>query len=229
MPTSTVEDYLKCILLEEQALEARADDARGREDRVGTGQIASRLALSPGTVTAMIKALADSGLVSYEPYSGVRLTASGRQLALHVLRRHRLLELFLVEVLHLDWSEVHAEAEQLEHAASDRLIERIDEMLGFPAADPHGDPIPTAGGVMPEREQPSLLTCSLGDELQVARVADQSPDFLQLVQRRGLRPGQSLRVLGRDEAADTVELELAGGERLSLGLRAASKILVAPA
>jgi DtxR family Mn-dependent transcriptional regulator len=229
VPTSTVEDYLKCILLEEQALEAKGDEARGREERVGTGQIASRLALSPGTVTAMIKALADGGLVSYEPYSGVRLTAAGRQLALHVLRRHRLLELFLVEVLHLDWSEVHAEAEQLEHAASDRLIERIDEMLGFPAADPHGDPIPTAGGVMPEREQPSLLTCDLDLELQVSRVSDQSPDFLQLVQRRGLRPGQSLRVLGRDEAADTVELELAGGERLSLGLRAASKILVAPA
>jgi DtxR family Mn-dependent transcriptional regulator len=228
VPTSTVEDYLKCILLEEQALEAKGDEARGREERVGTGQIASRLALSPGTVTAMIKALADGGLVSYEPYSGVRLTTSGRQLALHVLRRHRLLELFLVEVLHLDWSEVHAEAEQLEHAASDRLIERIDEMLGFPAADPHGDPIPTAGGVMPEREQPSLLTCALDHEMQVARVSDQSPDFLQLVQRRGLRPGQSLRVLGRDEAADTVELELAGGERLSLGLRAASKILVAP-
>jgi DtxR family Mn-dependent transcriptional regulator len=229
VPTSTVEDYLKSILLEEQALEAKGAEPRGRDERVGTGQIAARLALSPGTVTAMVKALADSGLVAYEPYSGVRLTPSGRQLALHVLRRHRLLELFLVEVLHLDWSEVHDEAERLEHAASDRLIERIDEMLGFPAVDPHGDPIPTAGGVIEDPEQPNLLTCPVGDELLVARVSDQSPDFLQLVKRRGLRPGQSLRVLGRDEAADTVELELAGGERLSLGLRAASKILVVPA
>jgi DtxR family Mn-dependent transcriptional regulator len=219
VPTSTVEDYLKCILLEEQ----------GQESRVGTGQIASRLALSPGTVTAMLKALAESGLVSYEPYSGVRLTSSGRQLATHVLRRHRLLELFLVEVLGLDWSEVHAEAEQLEHAVSDRLIERMDEMLGHPAVDPHGDPIPTATGALKEEEQPSLLSCPLARTLQVSRVSDQSPDFLQLLHRRGLRPGQEVRVLARDEVADTVDLELPGGERVSLGYRAASKILVSPA
>jgi DtxR family transcriptional regulator, Mn-dependent transcriptional regulator len=218
MATSTVEDYLKCILLEQE----------GQEGRVSTGQIAARLTLSPGTVTAMLKALADGGLVAYEPYGGVLLTDSGRQLATHVLRRHRLLELFLVEVLGLDWSEVHAEAEQLEHAVSDRLIERMDQMLGSPSVDPHGDPIPTAGGLIPEPEQPSLLSCPLEYTFQVARVVDQSPEFLQLVQRRGLRPGQTVRVLARDEAADTVELELGDGGRLSLGLRAASKILVGP-
>jgi DtxR family Mn-dependent transcriptional regulator len=220
MPTSTVEDYLKHILLAEQEQPG---------ERVGTGQIAARLALSPGTVTAMLKTLADSGLLDYEPYGGVRLSLAGRQLATHVLRRHRLLELFLVEVLGLDWSEVHAEAEQLEHAVSDRLIERMDEMLGSPKVDPHGDPIPTPTGVLPESDQPSLLSCPLGSALQVARVQDQSTDFLQLVQRRGLRPGQSVRVLSRDQAADTVELEVGAGERLSLGFRAASKILVEPA
>ena len=221
MPTSTVEDYLKHILLAEQ-------EAPG--ERVGTGQIASRLELSPGTVTAMLKALADGGLLDYEPYGGVRLTKAGRQLAIHVLRRHRLLELFLVEVLHFDWSEVHPEAEQLEHAVSDRLIARMDEMLGHPTADPHGDPIPTPTGVIPPTKQASLLDCPLDRRLQVARVQDQSADFLQLVKRRGLRPGQVVRVLGRDEAADTVELEVGEGkpERLSLGFRAASKILVEP-
>jgi DtxR family Mn-dependent transcriptional regulator len=219
VPSSTVEDYLKSILLEEQ----------GTPDRVATGRIATRLGLSPGTVTAMIKALAEGGLVSYEPYSGVRLTPSGRQLATHVLRRHRLLELFLVEVLGLDWSEVHEEAEHLEHAVSERLIERMDEMLGYPAVDPHGDPIPSAGGAFAETEQASLLTCPLERTLQVARVRDQSADFLQLVQRRGLRPGQEVRVVRRDEAADTVELEIPDGERLSLGFRAASKILVGAA
>jgi len=219
MPTSTVEDYLKAILLAEQERPG---------DRVGTGQIAGRLALSPGTVTAMLKALADGGLLDYEPYSGVTLTPAGRQLATHVLRRHRLLELFLVEVLGLDWSEVHAEAEQLEHAVSDRCSARMDEMLGSPTVDPHGDPIPTPTGVIPSSNQATLLTCALGKPLEVARVQDQSPDFLQLVQRRGLRPGQSVRVLARDEAADTVELEVGDGERLSLGLRAASKILVEP-
>lgn len=219
MPTSTVEDYLKHILLAQQ----------GQPERVSTGQIAGRMGLSPGTVTAMLKTLADSGLVAYEPYSGVRLTDSGRQLATHVLRRHRLLELFLVEVLGLDWSEVHAEAEQLEHAASDRLIERMDEMLGFPSVDPHGDPIPAAGGELEEPARATLTTCALEVGMQVTRVRDQSPEFLQLVQRRGLRPGQEVRVLARDEAADTVEVELPRGERLSLGYRAASKILVGPA
>ena len=218
MPTSTVEDYLKCILLEQ----------RDPESLVPMGQISAALKVAPGTVTAMVKTLADSGLVAYEPYSGVLLTPPGRQLATHVLRRHRLLELFLVEVLGLDWSEVHAEAEQLEHAVSDRLIARMDEMLGSPTVDPHGDPIPSPTGVLAPVQKPSLLTCALAKPLQVARVQDQSPDFLQLVQRRGLRPGQPVRVLARDEAADTVELEVGAGEHLNLGYRAASKILVEP-
>lgn len=135
MPSSAVEDYLKRIFLEQ------TEDA-GK--RVPTGQIAQALGVTPGTATAMIKTLAGSGLVAYEPYAGVRLTEAGLQLATHVVRRHRLVELFLVEVMGMDWSEVHADAEVLEHAVSERLIERIDAMLGFPAADPHGDPIPGA-------------------------------------------------------------------------------------
>ncbi|HEX2164382.1 MAG TPA: metal-dependent transcriptional regulator [Thermoanaerobaculia bacterium] len=218
MPTSTVEDYLKVILLEEQ---------EGGEGLVSMGRIGGALGVAPGTVTAMVKALADSGLVAYEPYTGVRLTGAGRQLALHVLRRHRLVELFLVQVLRMDWSEVHGEAESLEHAISDRVIERIDEMLGHPAVDPHGDPIPDARGVVRERPLANLLDCPPGTAARVARVADQSPEFLQLVERRGLMPGSALTVVARDEAADTLELRLAGGGRLALGLRAASKILVA--
>jgi DtxR family Mn-dependent transcriptional regulator len=217
MATSTVEDYLKCILLEQGS---------DPEALVSMRQIATALSVAPGTVTAMMKALADSGLLTYEPYSGVRLTSSGRQLALHVLRRHRLIELFLVRVMGMDWSEVHAEAEELEHAASDRLIERMDDMLGHPSVDPHGDPIPTVHGDVQEVELPSLLHCELGVPLRVARVGDQSREFLQLLEKRGLRPGSLLRVESRDEAADAVELRLDGGERLSLGFRAASKIFV---
>jgi DtxR family Mn-dependent transcriptional regulator len=216
MATSTVEDYLKHILLEQQ------HDA---EALVSMGQIAGALKVAPGTVTAMVKTLADSGLLTYEPYSGVRLTPSGRQLAAHVLRRHRLIELFLVQVMGMDWSEVHTEAEELEHAVSERLIQRMDEMLGFPSADPHGDPIPDIHGEFEATPLPSLLTCELGVPLKVARVADQSREFLQLVEKRGLKPGCALRVESRDEAADTVELRL-GGEPLSLGYRAAGKILV---
>jgi DtxR family Mn-dependent transcriptional regulator len=217
MPTSTVEDYLKCILLA-QELDPDA--------LVTMGQVAGALKVAPGTVTAMVKTLADSGLVVYEPYSGVRLTPSGRQLAAHVLRRHRLIELFLVQVMGMDWSEVHSEAEELEHAVSDRFVERMDEMLGYPSVDPHGDPIPDIHGVVAAPVLPSLLTCEIGAGLRVARVADQSRDFLQLVERRGLKPGSGVRVEHRDEAADTVDLRLQSGEALSLGNRAASKIFV---
>ncbi|HXU33077.1 MAG TPA: metal-dependent transcriptional regulator, partial [Thermoanaerobaculia bacterium] len=131
------------------------------------------------------------------------------------------------EVMRMDWSEVHPEAEQLEHAVSDRLIERMDEMLGFPSVDPHGDPIPDAQGVVREPRLESLLLCALGSPLRVARVADQSRDFLQLLERRGLKPGSLLTVESRDEAADSVTLRLREAqEPFALGFRAASKIYV---
>ncbi len=220
MPTSTVEDYLKCILLAQE---------HDPEALVTMGQIAGGVKVAPGTVTAMVKTLADTGLVVYEPYTGVRLTPSGRQLAAHVLRRHRLIEQFLVQVMGMDWSEVHSEAEELEHAVSDRLVERMDEMLGYPSVDPHGDPIPDVHGVVTAPILPNLLTCDVGAGFRVSRVADQSRDFLQLVERRGLKPGSGVRVEHRDEAADTVDLRLESGEALSLGNRAASKIFVEPA
>jgi DtxR family Mn-dependent transcriptional regulator len=219
VPTSTVEDYLKCILMAEE---------REPGSLVSMGHIGAALGVAPGTVTSMVKALADGGLVGYEPYSGVRLTPAGRQLAAHVLRRHRLVELFLVKFMGFGWSEVHAEAERLEHAVSDRLIERIDEMLGFPAVDPHGDPIPSAHGEVAEPALLNLLHAPIGGALRVARVTDQSGAFLRLLERQGLTPGARLAIEERDEAADSVALRLATGERLNLGFRAASKILVEP-
>jgi len=217
MATSTVEDYLKCVL---QAEERRPGEL------VGMGQIGAALHVAPGTVTAMVKTLSEAGLVEYEPYAGVRLTAPGRQLATHVLRRHRLIELFLVRVMGMSWSEVHAEAETLEHAVSARLIERIDDMLGYPSVDPHGDPIPDAQGVIEEPELVSLLSCELGREVRVARIGDQSPEFLELVERRGFMPGSRVVVEGRDAAAETVTLALSDGGPVRLGRGAASKILV---
>jgi DtxR family Mn-dependent transcriptional regulator len=217
MPTSTVEDYLKQIALAEPRQPGR---------RVGMGQIATALGLTPGTVTTMIKTLAESGLVDYEPYSGVLLTGPGRQLALHVLRRHRLIELFLVQVMGMDWSEVHPEAERLEHAISDRLVELMDDMLGHPTVDPHGDPIPTAGGEVPALDQVSLAQSEAGASVVVARVVDQSAEFLKRLEREGLTPGSRVRIVELDRAADAIVLELAQGERFSLGLRAAAKILV---
>lgn len=217
-PTSTVEDYLKCIVVREH----RSPDAL-----VPMGEIAAALDVAPGTVTAMMKTLADSGLVAYEPYSGVRLTDPGRRLAIHVLRRHRLIELFLVEFMGLDWSEVHAEAELLEHAVSDRLIERIDEMLGQPMVDPHGDPIPDAEGVLVEQSSETLLSCPIDEPLRILRVHDQSSDFLRLLDRSGLLPGATIVLRERNEAADCVALEVEGrGASITLGLRAAGRIQV---
>ena len=139
--TQTVENYLKAIF-QAQAL------LPDMTSLVPVGHLATAVGVSPGTATTMVKALAESGLVRYEPYAGVRLTAPGRRLAALVLRRHRLIELFLVKVMGMSWADVHDEAEQLEHAVSDRLIDRIDEMLGRPAVDPHGDPIPDPEGTL---------------------------------------------------------------------------------
>lgn len=218
MPTSTVEDYLKAIWLEEQQRPGQ---------RVSTGVVAGALDVTPGTATAMVKTLSDSGLVTYEPYAGVRLTPAGTQLAMHVLRRHRLVELFLVEVMGMSWSEVHGEAEVLEHAVSDRLIERIDEMLGRPVADPHGDPIPTPHGTFhPGDEQLPLTECPLDHDVWISRVVDQRPEFLRLLESGGLRPGRGVRVTARDPLADTVEILPERGAALRLGFRAASRVLV---
>jgi DtxR family transcriptional regulator, Mn-dependent transcriptional regulator len=219
MATSTVEDYLKRIYLEQQV---------SPEARVPTGHIAQALSVTPGTATAMIKTLADSGLVDHEPYGGVLLTDAGKDLATRVIRRHRLVELFLVEVMGMNWSDVHSEAEILEHAVSERLIERIDEMLGRPASDPHGDPIPTARGefVAPHAHE-SLIACPLGALRVVARVTDQRADFLRLVGAHGLMPGRRVVVRARDELMDSVEVLPDRGEPLRLGFRAASRVLVA--
>src|SRR6185437_7375715 len=141
LPSSTVENYLKTIYLGTSA-------QRGEPRLMPMGQLASAVGVTPGTATTMVKTLAESGLVNYEPYAGVALTRAGRRLAALVLRRHRLVELFLVRVMGLRWDEVHEEAELLEHVVSDRLIDRMDEMLGRPEADPHGDPIPDSEGIV---------------------------------------------------------------------------------
>src|SRR3989442_7509740 len=166
LPSSTVENYLKAIYQGQSSL--------ARDERlVSMGQVATALGVTPGTATTMVKALAESGLAEYEPYSGVRLTPAGERLAGLVLRRHRLVELFLVKVMGMSWAEVHEEAEQLQHVVSERLIERIDDMLGHPTHDPHCDPIPNPEGAITARQLDSLLTCPVGMRLRVTRIADQ--------------------------------------------------------
>jgi DtxR family Mn-dependent transcriptional regulator len=155
----------------------------------------------------------------------VRLTAAGERLAGLVLRRHRLVESFLVQVMGMSWAEVHEEAEQLEHAVSERLIDRIDEMLGRPTHDPHGDPIPDTEGAIAQGHFDNLMTCPVGMPLRVKRVADQNPAFLRFIEDNDLKPGQPVEVETRDAAADSVMLR-GRSRRITIGARAASKLLV---
>jgi DtxR family Mn-dependent transcriptional regulator len=221
LASQTVENYLKTIYL------AQASRASSEGELVPVGQLASALRVVPGTATTMMKTLAESGLVRYEPYMGVRLTEAGEKLATLVLRRHRLIELFLVRVLGMSWAEVHDEAEQLEHAVSERLIDRIDEMLGRPQVDPHGDPIPTAEGHMPRPDHLDLLTAPIATPLVVTRVLDQDPGFLRFAEQHHLVPGCRISVDARDPSSDAVQLRAESGEVVSIGTRAAAKVLVA--
>jgi len=219
LPSSTVENYLKAIFQHQMSLAQR-------HELVSMGELASRLGVVPGTATAMVKTLADAGLVRYEPYAGVRLTSAGERLAARVLRRHRLIELFLVRVMGMDWTEVHEEAELLEHAASDRLVELMDDMLDHPETDPHGDPIPGPEGTLARRSYQDLLSCPLQTPVVVTRVTDQDAAFLRFIDASNLKPGQSIRIESRDQAADSIEVLAEHGERVTLGMRAASKLLV---
>ena len=161
MPTSTVENYLKAILVR----------SSGEDDVVSTGALAEALGVTPGTITTMVKSMASRGLLERQPREGVRLTPDGRALALAVVRKHRLVETFLVQVLKMDWKEVHEEAEALEHAISDRVLLRIDAILGHPAADPHGDPIPSRRSPLLDRGKGvTLATCELQRPLRVERI-----------------------------------------------------------
>lgn len=229
MPTSTVEDYLKAILLQEEPM--------GSGSLVPMGQIGVALEVTPGTVTSMVKTLEKDGLLRYEPYNGVRLTDDGRQAALEVLRRHRLIELFLVEVLHLNWSEVHEEAERLEHALSAKLVDRIDALLGYPTVDPHGDPIPDGQGALQRRQLHHLNECRTGVRCVIARVSDQDQAFLQFVERHGLKPGTEV-IVERDPIAAAVTIHLVskdasaegdagvGAGSVTIGMDAAAKLWV---
>ncbi len=226
LPSQTVENYLKTIHLAQAANRGRAQGDGSEGALVPMGQLASALGVVPGTATTMVKALTESGLVHYEPYMGVRLTDAGEKLASLVLRRHRLIELFLVKVLGMSWAEVHDEAERLEHAVSEQLIDRIDEMLGRPEVDPHGDPIPTAEGTVSHSEYVDLMTAPLDTDLIITRVLDQDSEFLRFIEQRDLMPGSSIVIEARDAMADAVRLRSDGDRHTTIGTRAALKVLV---
>jgi DtxR family transcriptional regulator, Mn-dependent transcriptional regulator len=214
----TVENYVKAVF---------NITAGGTQRAAATGQVAAALSVSPGTVTSMLKTLNENGLASYTPYEGVRLTDAGSRLALRIIRRHRLIELFLTQSLDLTWDEVHNDAEQMEHVATDFLIDRIDERLGRPRFDPHGDPIPSADGKMEILPTQPLAQCGVGYRFRLARVIDQSAEFLRFLTRTGLPLGAEGTVIENLSEAGTVTVDV-GPRRTTLGHDAAANLLVVP-
>jgi len=218
MPSPSVENYLKAIY----HLQGRG------EDRVKTKDLATELDISHSSVTSMLKSLADDGLVDYEPYRGARLTDEGTNSALAVVRNHRLIEIFLVKTLDFDWDEVHEEAERLEHAVSDKLAHRIDEFLGYPKFDPHGDPIPTADGEIFRPEGIPLAEVDAGETVRIERVLDQEPEVLRYLEEVGLTPSTQLRVDEVIAIDGQMSIELEGRER-TISKALASRLLVTDA
>ncbi len=221
MPSLTVENYVKTI-------EQIAGGQGGRP--ATTGQIATALGVSPGTVTSMLKTLDAARLATHRPYGGVALTRAGRGLALRVIRRHRLIELFLLKTLDMSWDEVHDEAEHLEHAVSDLLVERIDAYLGRPDVDPHGDPIPRADAISlaaaDEEGLKPLAECEDGGTFRLARVLDQSSDFLRYLTDCGLSLGAVGSVESNPDGAGLMRIRI-GDRSLSIAIDAAGKLMVA--
>jgi len=214
-PTEAIEDYAKAIY----ALSRRGDGT------VTTNALAERLGVTPASVSAMVKRLADRGLAEHVPYQGVALTAEGRRVALEVLRHHRLLELYLAEHLGVPWDRVHEEAEALEHVLSEDLEARIAAKLGDPTHDPHGDPIPDAGLNIDEGETRPLSACEPGTRGSFARVSDSDPELLRYLDERGVRLGDELEVVDRQPFGGPLTVRV--GDRLhTLGGRLADAMRV---
>lgn len=214
--TGQAEDYLKAIYELEQ-----------RGDAAGTNDIAARLGIAAASVTGMIQRLARLGLVESERYRGARLTTAGRAAALQLIRRHRIIESYLVERLGFGWDDVHEEAERLEHAASDELITRMAEAIGNPTADPHGAPIPTASGEVDETRLPSINDLQQGGSATVVRMSDRDPEFLRYLDGMGIRPGARVRVTARAPFSGPITLKVEGERGThAVGTGVASQVYV---
>lgn len=219
LSSSAVEDYVKAIY----ALQHREGEP------VANSELAGRLGVTPGAASGMVKKLCGLGLVTHEPYRGITLTAQGERMALEVLRHHRLLELYLAESLGVPWDRVHEEAEVLEHVLSEELEERIAAQLGDPTHDPHGDPIPTRDGRLPEARTDALQSLEPGARGRFVRVSDADPAMLRYLGERGIAPGMDFEVEDRQPFGGPVFVRFAD-EVHALGgaLAAAMRVEVEP-
>jgi DtxR family Mn-dependent transcriptional regulator len=209
-----MEDYLKAIYM-----------IRERAGNVTTTAIAAALCVRPASVTGMIKKLADMKLVRHMPYQGVKLTKTGEKIALEIVRHHRLLELFLIEALGYSWDKVHAEADALEHVISEEFEERVAARLGYPAVDPHGDPIPAKDGTIAAVAEQSLLKLAPSHAATITRVSDQNSDMLRYAADLGLRPTVSLTLIAAVPFGGSLRVRVGNKER-SIGRELAAQIFV---
>jgi DtxR family transcriptional regulator, Mn-dependent transcriptional regulator len=214
MPSEQLEDYLKNIYKIESS-----------EGKVATTALSRQLGIAPASVTEMVKKLAEEGIVTYTPYHGVQLTNEGRRRALQVIRRHRLWEAFLVEVLKFDWHEIDEEADRLEHFTSEKLERHIDELLGFPRTDPHGDAIPSPEGRLSDLPSESLDGVEEGKTVIVHRVNDSSPEILRLASKLGIALNRKIKVKERVGFDGTLRVVVGRKERF-INSRLAQNIYV---
>ena len=215
--TRSVEDYLKSIY----HLTSQGGFAT-------TSDIAAMLEVAPPSVSGMMKRLSETGLIEHVPYRGVQLTHQGRHAALQMIRRHRILEVYLTQQLGYDWGDVHEEAERLEHAVSEKLIDRMASALGDPRYDPHGAPIPTAAGEIEEAELVTLADAAVGAELVLRQVGDENPARLHYLAEQGLTPGTRLTVVERQPFNGPVTVRI-GSETRVVGQELALLLLCAEA
>ncbi len=215
MLRTSVQDYIKAIY-----------ELEVSQERPTTKTLADLLGVQMASVTGMVKQLAVKGFLKHVPYRGFKLTPKGRDLALRMLRRHRLIELFLVQTLGLGWDEVHTDAEQMEHAVSDALIERIDEYLGHPQFDPHGAPIPGVDAKALARRGVSIAQLKAGDDGTVIEVEDKDPAFLRFLSSLGIKIGSTLQVMGKEPYGGPMRLRL-GRRNIVMGTEAAARVRIA--
>lgn len=214
MSSESIEDYIKAIF-----------QLGKNGDLVQTSAIADRLEVRPASVSNMMRRLATLGFLVHAPYRGVKLTKEGELLARRMVRRHRLIERFLVEVLDYPWDEVHEEAERLEHAVSPGFMDRLNKLLENPSTDPHGAPIPASDGTMDESAHPALVELRAGDTACVRRVRDDDGDLLRQFGQLGIRPGALIEVLEANDEEGTMVLRV-GGKLRRLDHAAASGVFV---
>ena len=210
-----VEDYLKVIF-----------ELETTDGAAGTNEIAAALGIAPASVSGMIRRLAEQGWIAHERYRGARLTRAGKRAALKTIRRHRVIEAYLTTALGYPWDRVHDEAERLEHAASDELIDRMAAAIGEPSTDPHGAPIPTREGTIAEERFASLATVPVGKRVRIQRVGDRDAEQLRYLAEIGITPGRQVEVIARAPFDGPIDLRVGRVVR-SIGPALARQIAVA--